>query len=316
MSTETNAPITPAPEKKGGKKGIFLLLMVLLIALNGFFYHQYYQSNKELEETKAAKVELKAEYDALDKELKQTEFRLDTLQQYADNTIMSQKEELSKMKAEIEGLLKKDKLNRNELGYLKKQLNSFKSENKKLLTQVETLTEKVKALEMANDSLNTDLNLTMAEKGRLLDERKVLDKKVELGSLLKPEYVTATGVKYKGNGKEVATTSAKKSEKLKVCFVVPENKVAEPGNKTIYLRLVSPQGSTIAVESQGSGIFVLRESGEQKQYTTKADFNFTGKSQNLCMMWSAGTTQFAKGEYSAMFYQDGYLLSEQKFELD
>ena len=65
MSTDTTAPTNPTPEKKGGKKGIFLLLMVLLVALNAFFFYQYQQSNKELEETKAAKMELKAEYDAL-----------------------------------------------------------------------------------------------------------------------------------------------------------------------------------------------------------------------------------------------------------
>ena len=118
----------------------------------------------------------------------------------------------------------------------------------------------------------------------------------------------------KSSGKESETDNAKKAEKLKVCFDVPENLVADPGEKTFLVRIISPEGTTMAVQSSGSGTFMVAGSGEQRQYTTSTTIDYDQKPKNVCTYWQQ-TTPYAQGNYTVEVYQDGYLLSTKKFEL-
>ncbi|MDH5647011.1 MAG: hypothetical protein OEZ01_13440 [Candidatus Heimdallarchaeota archaeon] len=324
MSTETTGTKPTPPNKgieikgdeaKGNKKSFYIGLILLLILLNGFFGWQHYKSSKEAEQLTAEKAQLKKEFDVMDAEFKSNLLELDSLSSAYDGLKIASSDEIESLKKEIEGLMKKSAKSKNDLRYLRKQLQKYKDESGKVSEELKAAKERIAELEFANDSLSTDLTVTLEEKNRLLDERIMLDQKIQLGSLLRPESVNATGVRIKGNGSESTTTKAKKSQKLKVCFTVPENDVADAGNKTIFMRLLNPGGSTIAVESQGSGVFTTKD-GEQMQYTMKADFEYNNQAQKKCLYWSAGTTQFSSGEYTAMFYQDGKLMKQHVFVLN
>ena len=119
----------------------------------------------------------------------------------------------------------------------------------------------------------------------------------------------------KGSGKESATTNAKKAEKIKVSFDVDENKVADPGTKTFQLRLIGPGGTTLAVQSAGSGVFDLADGGGQVQYTISKDITYNQTKQGVVIYWSKTGEQFEKGKYTAEIYQDGYKVGTKDFQL-
>jgi len=76
-----------------------------------------------------------------------------------------------------------------------------------------------------------------------------------------------------------------------------------------------PEGVTLAVQSQGSGIFDVAETGEQMQYTTKAEIDYKQAKQNVCAYWTGAAGGFAKGKYTAEVYQDGYKIGTKEFML-
>jgi hypothetical protein len=200
----------------------------------------------------------------------------------------------------------------------KKKLDAKVKELERSLLALGNTIDSLKAnneyLSRKTDSLGTSLVASKEENQALKSDLTVKNKKVELGSLLKPDNVMISGVRYKGNGKEIETTSAKKSEKLRFCFNIPENLVADPGEKTLLLRVISPGGSTIAVAAEGSGMFVLAETGEQKQYTKKLTFPYEQTKKNMCIYWQQ-TGTYAAGNYTAVFYQNGYEVASVPFEL-
>ena len=100
-----------------------------------------------------------------------------------------------------------------------------------------------------------------------------------------------------------------------MCFDVDENKVADQGTKTFMLRVISPEGVTMAVQSQGSGTFDIAETGEQMQYTTKTEIDYKQAAQNVCMYWGGSAGGFPKGKYTAELYQDGYKIGTSAFTL-
>jgi hypothetical protein len=142
----------------------------------------------------------------------------------------------------------------------------------------------------------------------------MLTQKVTIGSLLKPENIVATANFTKSSGKEVETAKAKKAQELKVCFDVPENKVADPGSKVMLVRIVTPEGVPLAVQDKGSGVFKSTESGQDQQYTTAATVDYKQERQSVCTNWSQNNA-FEPGTYTAEIYQDGYLVGKKEFAL-
>lgn len=314
MSTNVN---NPKNEGGGSKKGIFIFLIIALILLNVFFAYRNFTMKNENEALTADNIEVQA---GLDKSEKELQMKIDELTALAGNNeeLLAQidvfKQELEVIREERDKLKKNANFNESERKRLAKKVKDLENSMIALGNTMDSLRTHNEYLTRKSDSLGMSLTASTEENEMLRSDLTVKNKKVEIGSLLKPEKVTITGVRYKGNGKEVETTSAKKSEKLRFCFEVPENKVSDPGEKTLLLRVISPGGSTVAVAAEGSGMFVLAETGEQKQYTKKVTFDYESKPKPMCVYWQQ-TGTYASGDYTAVFYQNGYEVASIPFEL-
>jgi hypothetical protein len=222
--------------------------------------------------------------------------------------------ELQAKQSNIEKLIKEKNWSTAQYNKAKKEIAALKLDKDMFATRIDSMADQLQLVTRERDSINTNLQYSIAEGEKLKTTNQTLGAKVEVASLLKPLNVAVTGVRFKGSGKEVETSSAKKSEKLRFCFDVPENQVADAGEKTILVRVINPKGETIAVESDGSGVFMLAGSGEQKQYTTKATFDYDQKQKHICLYWRQ-TATYPSGKYKAEFYQNGNFLGTTNFEL-
>ncbi|GIV32721.1 MAG: hypothetical protein KatS3mg031_0256 [Chitinophagales bacterium] len=294
------------------KKTFYIVLIVILIFLNGFFAYNHWKASQLNTKLEEEKTQLTAELDSVDAELKETTAMLDSI--YALNTEISAdleavKKELEEKRKQIEALLRDKK----ELDKARALIKSLKADAQKYMARIDSLNAALAAL---SDTVKVKEEITrklQSENQQLLSEKTRLTQKVELSSLLIPENIQATGVFLKSNDREVPTTKAKKTQKLKICFDVPENRGVDPGEKTILLRILNPQGATIAITSEGSGLFVT-DQGEETQYTTKAQFTYSNKKQNVCTYWTQ-TQAFGAGTYKIFFYQNGHQLSSAEFTL-
>jgi outer membrane murein-binding lipoprotein Lpp len=211
--------------------------------------------------------------------------------------------------------LNKEKKNRDisDAEY-KRQMNDLNTLVTDLNNKVDQLSQENKKLATQKDSLGVDITQKASTISELQTTNTTLTKKVTVASLLIPTGITTDGVHTKSSGKESETSKASKTQSVKVCFNVPENKVADVGEKTFFVRIISPEGSVLAVQSQGSGVFTSVESGEQMQYTTTATVNYDQQPKQLCSNWSQ-TSPFPVGHYSTEIYQDGYLVGKSGFDL-
>ena len=294
------------------KKTFYIVLIVILILLNGFFAYNHWKARQENIRLTEEQIQLRSEYDQVTAELSKNQILLDSLKtanSEKDNALLEQQKELEDKKAQIESLLK----NKKDLDQARALIASLKKDNQKYVSRIDSLSTIVKTLTLRNDSLIAGQQTLIAEKDLLVSEKTSLAKKVELSSLLIPENVEAYGVFMKSNDREVQTNKAKKAEKLKICFDVPENRGIDAGEKAIMLRILNPQGATIAVASQGSGSFVT-DTGEEKQYTTYAFFDYKNQKQKVCTSWKQ-TQAFGSGTYQVIFYQNGHELGSSSFEL-
>ncbi len=163
------------------------------------------------------------------------------------------------------------------------------------------------------DSMGVDIGMKQTAITDLQTANTGLTKKVTIASLLIPANVELVGSRFKTSGKELVTYKAEKSEQIRLCFNVPVNTNAEPGSKVFMIRILSPNGTVLAVPEQGSGVFTTVKN-EELPFTTSATVDYKNDEKAVCVHWTQ-KTPYTTGNYKAEIYQDGYLVGKSNFEM-
>lgn len=229
-----------------------------------------------------------------------------------DAEITAKQEEIDKQKKSIAGLFAKGKMTSKELADAKAKIAEYENSIGDLKKKVEELTQQNQQLNTQNQQLSTDLTTEKQTTSKLSEQNQGLSKKVELGSLLQLKNIEIAGIKKKGNGKEVEVKRVKQLESLRISFETGENKVVDPGNLSLYVRIINPKGETISVADQGSGTVKLAD-GQDVQYSKKADIDYAQANKKVTVYWSQNIT--APGTYKVEVYQSGYAVGLGQVEL-
>lgn len=307
-----------------------ILLILLLLSLLGNAYLIF--SNKKLESSatqtidnlEAEKADLQAEFEDMVGEL--DDYKEENLE--LDSALVQMESEIETQKQEIKNLLGKGNATRQELLQAKNLIESLRTISKDYKVKLDRLVAENTALTEENTGLKDEVaqkeeNIADLEgekeeltaKSTILAEQKdLLQRVVKRGSIMMVNDVSAAGIKVRKNGKEVETRNEKQTDKIRVCFDVMPNPIADQGAKDIMTRIVGPSGTTLAIQSMGSGIFKNTESGEEVQYTTKSVIAFNGEREKHCMYWEQNTP-FQSGLYTTELYHEGYWIGQTTFEL-
>lgn len=308
--------------------------MVLLAALSGYLWFdrsQLAQANveqqAEIQEVEKIQAELEIQYEEAMTSL--DEMKTDNVQ--LNSLIDEQKKELADQKKKINGLLwtqgklkeaKEEIANLTtlseqyiaEIQTLKDENVQLNAKNVKLEEDKTMLIDNLNVAKESNTELQTAQAKLMSEKEELEEVKSELEAKVNVASVIRVDNVVAQGLKVKSNGKEVARKSAKQVEKMRVCFDTEENMVAERGQEIFYVRIIDPQGETMAIESAGSGVLTNDASGEDVRFSKKGVLNYENKPVTACVDWAPGQA-FPKGNYEVEVYNKGYLSGKGAIQL-
>ncbi|MBA3971288.1 MAG: hypothetical protein H0X46_03955 [Bacteroidetes bacterium] len=166
---------------------------------------------------------------------------------------------------------------------------------KHFVVQIDSLNTLNKTIIAEKDKVTADLNTEKGVTTQLTKDKDALQSTVNLGSILKAENPTVKGVKFKSGGKkEVETTKASRVERIKVSFVLGENKIAKKGVKPVYVRITTPDGKELA-KSQDEGNMV-KFNGSKGYYAAKQDVNYTNEEISVDV-FCPSPTGFVPGKY-------------------
>jgi len=311
----TSYSSTGRSKKLNGAGMFFLFTTILLLGAGIFISADYAKKSKEatalttdLSASEKRYTELDARYTVALADIESYRGKNATL----DSMLNMREKAILDMKANLGRERKQRQIGDKEY---KQQLTDLSSLIAGLTVKIDSLQRVNGVLVVQKDSLGNDIYQKQTVITQLQTTNTSLSQKVTVASLLIPTRIDAEAVRDKSNGKVAETNRASKAQHLKVCFDVPQNKVAETGSKTFFVRILSPDGSVLAVDNQGSGVFTSLETGAQVQYTTSLTADYQQESQaGLCAVWSQ-TTPFQEGKYTAEIYQDGYLTGKQVLEL-
>ena len=261
---------------------------------------QDYQTALEsLEEMRGDNAQLNALIDSQKSELKTQKDKI--------NNLIWTKKELDKAKAELKNL------NTNVAKYLA-DIQQLKEENKILTNNNQELTMRVEEEIKAKENVITEKNALTAEKESLSKTNAALGTKVDMANAIKINFMEVKGFEIKKDGKLKERSKAKDVQMLRICFLTETNMVTTSGQKKFFIRIINPQGETIAIEDQGSGVLTNKLDNSQIRYTTSGEINYNNEDTNACIDWTL-SEQLVKGDYKIEMYNNGFPVGKGAFKL-
>ena len=244
-------------------KTYLIIIIAILFIINFGLLYNLTNKDKILVTTETKLDDSQKERDKLDKMLDETEnmlldykgknAQLDSIIDLKNDEIALKVSQIRKMLAE--GNLTKSQLEtaRQEIAKLKVKImrdtyviDSLSRENITLKTENSSLSDE-------NENVKKEVENQKSINSSLTEQNQKLSEKVKVASKLTATNIKVEGIMVKGS-KEKEKSRLSKIDRIRVIFNISKNEVAEAGQKIIYLRLIGPNGSTIANQSAGSGI--------------------------------------------------------------
>lgn len=210
--------------------------------------------------------------------------QVEALQAELKNQKRKSTAEIAKLKSEIETL-------RALLRHYVEEINRLNQENEKLRNENAQIKEQ-----------NTRLNNRVEATSR---ENEQLSKRMTLAEKLNVTGLTLTPLNKKGKKEK----KVQKAVQLMATFTIPQNNSTPVGEKTIYMRIVSPSGQVLG----NGGSFPFE--GGQVECSAKKVIEYAGEEiGGVTIYWDVNTALTA-GDYTVELFADNYRLISRSFNL-
>lgn len=268
---------------------------------------EYFKALSDLEEMRGSNTELNAMIETQKEDLKKQKGQISSL--------IRNKKDLAEARTQIESLKEQAAQYITELTQLKDENSQLAADNSRLTTERDILTTEVNKERALNDELLTVKASLMEEKEGLESDNTDLTSKVNRASVINVTDIDVQGFKIKPSGKEVKRGTAKNVDLLKICFKANENPIVGEGNEHFFVRIINPNGETIAIESDGSGVLTNNATNEEVRYTKAKEMMYTGTEAISCLSWQAEGA-IEKGIYAVEVYNKGFLSGKSTFKMN
>ncbi|MBD5267414.1 MAG: hypothetical protein HDS41_04410 [Bacteroides sp.] len=291
--------------------GIILLALLLVIAIVAFIFTTR-SMDKKVEAAELAneqlqltneQLQLAQEYQVLNTEFSQYENQSQLLA--SDSLVTKYAAAKSKVEKLLQELNSEKKKSAQRIKQLQDEIGTLKNILRHYVTQIDSLGKENAGLRAENEQMrerNQQLSTRVANETK---RNEALSERMTLAEKLNVTGVSLTALKKNGKVEKNVT----KARQLDVTFTIPQNNSTPVGEKMIYLRIVSPEGSLLG----NGGSFSFE--GGNVQCTAKKAIEYSGEEiSGIHIYWDVNTT-LTPGEYLVELFADNFRLTSRRFTL-
>ena len=317
-------------EKKKSKLPlIFNILLVIIVSYlayevsvlsqkNHAFKQEISEMIKENEEMNQIIInqDLVSEADGenLKENLKLLLFSYDSLEQnnsVAIDSINTQREKINNLMQEVDNLDKKSKRDWRKIYKLKKEAETLRNIMKGYIHTIDSLN--TLNINLSNDLTEKTQKLSNVSKQnkKIIKQNEALQKQVAIGAVLQINNVLSSGIRIRSSGAQSETTRASKTNMIKTCFSIIENKLAQAGDKEIYIRILDSEGTLLNAPTP---LTIINQQKEELKMSSKRTINYQNQDTDLCIFYEIENS-IPAGNYSVEVYAEGFLIGETSIAL-
>jgi hypothetical protein len=272
-----------------------IILVVLLIPAAYFsisfaLKHKTIKDNLEIVES--ARRIFEDENNMLQRNAEDLVTELESLKDQNDTMMLKYQEAV----VMLEQLQKEKTYNYEQLAKYKKEVATLREVMKGYLRQIDSLNTINSNLQAQNIQYKKEINTAQMRADVAEERADELNTKVRIGSVIQASGIRMVVL----NGKSKEVKRIKMAERLRVDFDLTANELAEPGEKSIYVRILGPDGYLLA----SSDVILFNFEGDEMRASAMRKVDYENESVPVSIFYDGS---FTKGTYSVEIYVDGRL---------
>ena len=241
-------------------------------------------------------------------------FSYDSLEQnnsVAIDSINTQREKINNLMQEVDKLDKKSKRDWRKIYKLKKEAETLRNIMKGYIHTIDSLN--TLNINLSNDLTEKTQKLSNVSKQnkKIIKQNEELQKQVSIGAVLQINNILSAGIRIRSSGAQSETTRASKTNMIKTCFSIIENKLAQAGDKEIYIRILDSEGNLLNAPTP---LTIINQQKEELKMSSKRTINYQNQNTDLCIFYEIENS-IPAGNYSVEVYAEGFLIGETSIAL-
>lgn len=276
-----------------GYRIVIIILSVILVALSMLYFsiHRQQMVDNEL---------LQADRDSIQNDLGRLMTDYDNLQVSNDTISANLSIERSRADSLMTRLKKERSWNLSKIKQYEKEVGTLRTLMKGYIRQIDSLNTLNKQLISENVTFRKEITSAKLRADMAEEKAAELDNKVKVGSVIRARDIRLAAL----NARSKPVSRVKNADRLRVDFVLAANELAEPGNKAIYVRIISPDGYVLTTEAMPT----FEYEGERLSYSAMREVDY--QNQDLEVGIYFNSTGFAPGTYQVELFCEGRLIGQ------
>ena len=217
------------------------LLVVLLVSLAGYTYTLIQQNKETVLFLEADKAEVQKELEAL--VVSYNEILQDN--KLKDKDLIAARDRIVVLLDSV----KNYKANLSIITRYKAQVRGLKNERAQLFKRADSLLVVTQRLAIEKDSTTAVLIKTIKVVDSVTTANTQLFNSLEKGALIGISNLDATAIIVRKGGKIKETKRASRADKIRVCYTIAPNTLAQAGDRVLYVQVINPDNNIIGDKS-------------------------------------------------------------------
>ena len=217
------------------------LLVVLLVSLAGYTYTLIQQNKETVLFLEADKAEVQKELEAI--VVSYNEILQDN--ELKDKELIAARDRIVVLLDSV----KNYKANLSIINRYKAQVRALKNERTQLFIRADSLLFVTQRLAIEKDSTTAVLNKTIKVVDSVTTANTQLFNSLEKGALIGITNLDATAIIVRKGGKIKQTKRASRADKIRVCYTIAPNTLAQAGDRVLYVQVINPDNNIIGDKS-------------------------------------------------------------------
>lgn len=307
------------PRRNGGDNSRMLWIGIGCVALAVLIFYLVFtavRANKRANEAQLrieqmqldqAQMDLERDYADLNNEFEQFENSRKYLMDDSVKRELHDKYEAARVQVEkLQQELKNQKhKSAAEIAKLRDEINTLRNLLKHYVEEIDRLNKENEGLRKENAEIKTRNERLSNQVDETRRKNEVLSERMTLAEKLNITGLTITPLNKKGKKEKKVTNAVQ----LCVTFTIPQNNSAPVGEKTIYLRIVSPSGQLLG----NGGTFSFE--GGRVECTAKKIVEYEGEEIGGVTIYYDVNTPLIAGDYQVELFADNFRLISRSFNL-
>ncbi|WP_339610396.1 hypothetical protein [uncultured Planktosalinus sp.] len=189
------------------------------------------------------------------------------------------------------------------------EINNLKNERNVLFRRADSLRIVTEQLQLEKDSTALVLDETVKKVDSISLQNQALAEVVAKGAALKVTRLDAKGVLVRNSGKIVETNRSRRADKIRTCFTINANEIAESGDRLLFIQVINPENNVLGEKS------IVNFEDKILTYSATSNVFYENEELDVCVLVNAVEDDLIEGIYHINVFDGPRMVANSILEL-